>query len=164
MWEMLAELLQACSPDAEGTNIQKNGGGKKVKKNKNLQLLCLVFCNTPPPDHQQGLAWTSSSWVSFSHMTSKRANQLTRSKPNHESLCGTSHTTSTSSPRADWVTEQCSGNITKTLLNFCPPLPHHLYCCALCFPLLPPLHPSSHRLEPAERATQIQQLLWPSLA
>lgn len=121
MWEMLAELLQACSPDAEGTNIQKNGGGKKVKKNKNLQLLCLVFCNTPPPDHQQGLAWTSSSWVSFSHMTSKRANQLTRSKPNHESLCGTSHTTSTSSPRADWVTEQCSGNITKTLLNFCPP-------------------------------------------
>lgn len=121
---MLAELLQACSPDAEGTNIQKNGGGKKkVKKNKNLQLLCLVFCNTPPPDHQQGLAWTSSSWVSFSHMTSKRANQLTRSKPNHESLCGTSHTTSTSSPRADWVTEQCSGNITKTLLNFCPPPP-----------------------------------------
>lgn len=28
MWEMLAELLQACSPDAEGTNIQKNGGEK----------------------------------------------------------------------------------------------------------------------------------------
>lgn len=34
MWEMLAELLQACSPDAEGTNIQKNGGEKKVKKIK----------------------------------------------------------------------------------------------------------------------------------
>lgn len=168
MWEMLAELLQACSPDAEGTSIQKNGG----KKNKNLQLLCLVFCNTPPPDHQQGLAWTSSSWVSFSHMTSKRANQLTRSKPNHESLCGTSHTTSTSSPQADWVTEQCSGNITKTLLNFCPspfcpPLPYPfltISTAVLCFPLLPSLHPSSHRLEPAERATQIQQLLWPSLA
>lgn len=31
MWEMLAELLQACSPDAEGTNIQKNGGEKSKK-------------------------------------------------------------------------------------------------------------------------------------
>lgn len=114
-------------------------GEKKVKKiNKNLQLLCLVFCNTPPPDHQQGLAWTSSSWVSFSHMTSKRANQLTRSKPNHESLCGTSHTTSTSSPRADWVTEQCSGNITKTLLNFCPPPPSpSLLLCSLLSPPSP---------------------------
>lgn len=45
-----------------------------------------------------------------------------------EGLCGMSHITSICSPEADWVTEQCSGNITKTLLNFCLPLclPLHL--------------------------------------
>lgn len=38
-------------------------------------------------DHQQGLAWRSSSRVSFSCMTSKWANQLMNSKPNHERVC-----------------------------------------------------------------------------
>lgn len=83
-----------------------------------------------------------------------------------EGPCGTSHTTSVHSAEADWVTEQCSGNTTKTLLNFClsPPaalsFPCYLIWCVLCFPSLPSFHES----EPAERVTQTQQLLRPSLA
>lgn len=190
MWKMLAELLEACSPDAQGTDIQKT-----KKKHFNYTDYC-VWCFTKPMhafllsfptplsfplcvsctflDHQQGLAWRSSSWVSFSRMTSKRsqsADEL-QTKP-REGLCGMSHTTSIHSPEADWVTEQCSGNITKTLLNFCLSL--SLSACPFIFPSLSPLvcpllslplspHPSSHELEPAERATQIQQLLRPSLA
>lgn len=112
-------------------------------------------------DHQQGLARRSASRVSFIHMTSKRANQLMSSKP-RECLCGTSHTTSIHCAEADWVTEQCSGNITKTLLNFCLWLSlYHCPCwCVLCSPSLPTFHES----KPAERATQTQQLLRPSLA
>lgn len=41
MWEMLAELLQACSPDAEGTNIQKNGGEKKKLKKIKIYSYCV---------------------------------------------------------------------------------------------------------------------------
>lgn len=101
---------------------------------------------------------------------SQSADEL-QTKP-REGLCGMSHTTSIRSPEAAWVTEQCSGNITKTLLNFCLSLsvpaplcfPRYLYWCApLPFLPLSP-HPSSHEPEPAERATQIQQLLRPSLA
>lgn len=91
-----------------------------------------------------------------------------QTKP-REGLCGMSHITSIRSPEADWVTEQCSGNITKTLLNFClslcpfiSPSLFLLVCPLLSLPLSP--HPSSHELEPAEHATQIQQLLRPSLA
>lgn len=79
-------------------------------------------------DHQQGLAWrSSSSRVSSSRMTSKGANQLMSTKP-REGLCGMLHITSIRCPKADWVTKQCSGNITKTLLNFCLSL-------SLCLPL-----------------------------
>lgn len=149
MWEMLAELLQACLPDAEGTNIQKNGGkkNKKCLKNKNLQLLCLVFCNTPPPDHQQGLAWTSSSWVSFSRMTSKRANQLTRSKPNHERVsvaCRTQHQPALLRPTGSLsnvlgTSQRCCS--TSVPLPFAPPslIPSSpsLLLCSLLSPLFP---------------------------
>lgn len=38
----------------------------------------------PPLDHQQGLAWRSSSWASFSRLTSQRANQLMSSEANYE--------------------------------------------------------------------------------
>lgn len=48
---------------------------------------------------------------------SQSADEL-RTKP-QEGLYGMSHITSIHSPEAVWVTEQCSGNITKTLLNFC---------------------------------------------
>lgn len=44
-------------------------------------------------DHQQGLAWGSSSWVSFSRTTSKGANHELQTKL-REGLCGMSHTTS----------------------------------------------------------------------
>lgn len=54
-----------------------------------------------------------------------------QTKP-REGLCGMSHITSICSPEADWVTEQCSGNITKTLLNFCLSLS---LCLSLHLPL-----------------------------
>lgn len=41
-----------------------------------------------------------------------------QTKP-REGLCGMLHTTSIHSPEAAWVTEQCSMNMTKMLLNFC---------------------------------------------
>lgn len=49
---------------------------------------------------------------------SNQSADVRRTKP-REGLCGMMHRTSIRSPEADWVTEQCSGNITKTLLNFC---------------------------------------------
>lgn len=49
---------------------------------------------------------------------SSQSADVCRTKP-REGLCGMLHRISIGSPEADWVTEQCSGNITKTLLNFC---------------------------------------------
>lgn len=100
-------------------------------------------------DHQQGPAWgSSSSWVSSSCITSEGANHLMSSEP-RKGLCGMLHITSIGSPEADRVTEQCSGNITKTLLNFClsfslPARPFifpslSLLVCPLCS--IPPSHP-----------------------
>lgn len=106
--------------------------------------------------------------------SSQSADEL-QTKP-QEGLRGMSHITSIRSPEADRVTEQCSGNITEALLNFCLSLslslslpapssiPHYLYGCAPLLSLSLSLHSSSHESEPAERATQIQQLLQPSLA
>lgn len=61
---------------------------------------------------------------------SQSADEL-QTKP-REGLCGMLHITSIHSPEAGWVTEQCSGNITKTLLNFC--LSHS--ACPFIFPSL----------------------------
>lgn len=38
MWKMLAELLQACSPDAQGTHIQK------MKKEKKKSFIYTDYC------------------------------------------------------------------------------------------------------------------------
>ncbi|KAK5857248.1 hypothetical protein PBY51_010504 [Eleginops maclovinus] len=95
-------------------------------------------------------------------MTSIRANQLMSSRLSRERVSVT-HSVHRS-PEAVRVTEQCSGNITKTLLNFCLPLSPFMFPpLSLLVSPLPPLPPSPEP-EPAERATQIQQLWWPSLA
>lgn len=60
-----------------------------------------------------------------------------QTKP-REGPCGMLHITSICSPEADWVTEQCSGNITKTLLNvhLSRSLSLSLSACPFIFPLL----------------------------
>ncbi len=135
-------------------------------------LLCLVFHKThacfsplsPHPltfplcvsctllDHQQGLAWRSSSWVSFSRMTSKGANQLLSSKPNHERVsvaCRTQHPSTLLRPTGSLSNvlgtsqRRCSTSVSLSLSLPAPlSLPRYLHWCALCFPslsLTPPL-------------------------
>lgn len=124
---MLAELLDACSPDAQGTDIQK------MKKNVSATLtttvshrthagfspLFLPPCSVSPGPPTRSRLEEQLMGVLQPHdqQRSQSADEL-QTKP-REGLCGMSHTTSIRSPEADWVTEQCSGNITKTLLNFC---------------------------------------------
>lgn len=72
--------------------------------------------------------------------SSQSADEL-QTKP-QEGLRGMSHITSIRSPEADRVTEQCSGNIPKTVLDFCLSLSAcpfiypslSLWVCPLAFP------------------------------
>lgn len=88
-------------------------------------LLCLM-CFPGPPTRSRLEEQLMGVLQPHDQQRSQSADEL-QTEP-WEGLCGMSHVTSICSPEADWVTEQCSGNITKTLLNFCLPLclPLHL--------------------------------------
>lgn len=119
-------------------------------------------------NHQQGHAWRSSSWVYFCHVTHKGTNQLMSSTAGHQWVSvvarRTQHildllgTTGSLSNVLGTSQRRCSTSV---------PL-HSLYLFLTSSPSThSPLtlhHPSTRQLESAERATQIQQLLWPSLA
>lgn len=106
--------------------------------NSRVFPLCLMCWTT-----NRVLLGGAAAHVSHDRRRSESAHAL-RTKP-REGLCCTSHTASIRSAEANWVTEQCSGNITKVAaqllsLSVCPPHPHfifpshYLYWCALRFP------------------------------
>lgn len=126
---MLAELLEAFTVDAEKKGIFKNIFHKTLLPCPSASLL---FTLTGPPTRSGLEEWQLTGVLQpHDQQRSQSADEL-QIKP-RESLCGMLHITSIRSPEADWVTEQCSGNITKMLLNFCLSL--SLSVCPLHLPL-----------------------------
>lgn len=154
-------IIQACSPDAQGTFkrffkksfIYTDNCVWSFTKHVHAFLTptpSLCFKVFPgPPTRSCFMEQLMGVLQQHDQQRSQSADEL-QTKP-REGLRGMSHIASIHSPEADRVTEQCSGNITKTLLNFClsrslflpapSSFPGYLYWFALRFLSLSHLTP-----------------------